>query len=800
MNATQPYDQTPELGPELGEDPSQAAAASLLAAGRADAAWMLCRPVLAAGLRTPSWLALAGRALLALDRPAEAEPVLALAAGTAGVAEATTLGLFTLWGVALRRLGRVPQAEPVLRMAVRLSPTDALCRSNLAAVLRRLDRLGEAEDEVRVALDLAPDLVNAHVNLASILMARGDFHGALSASRRALAGDGTQAEALYTQAAALQALGDVAAAADAWAAGVAAHPQDARLVFGRANLDLARGALAAGWAGYEARRTADPQRFRPPAGLPPWRGQRLDGPLLIWREQGLGDELMFASCYGAAIAAAGSAVVRCDPRLTGLFGRAFPDAQVVAQTPVAEAPALAEGAAVAQVAAGSLPALLRGRLAEFGAVAPVEGGGYLRALPDVVAGWRRRLAALDEGGPVTLKVGLCWRSGLDVESRAGRQPDLADWTPLLALPGVTVVTLMYVDTGGSARPWGPRPPITFPIWTSAMTWKGWRPCCPRWIWWSPCRRRRGNWRARWACRCGGWPGNWMSLAWARPAGPGSRPCASSARVPATAGMSSVTWRGRSRAAWGHAPRRRTARCRTAQSAPRPSAGARFVDNASGGVTQGVRTLGVGADVFRTARPVADDAQRFQQGTALVAVQVGQQQVVHGLAQGLQPAQHGQALGRGGQELAAAVAGIVLLPDQALAQQLGHRGADVRAGQAAGGGDLGREDAALAADTQVGTGVGVGMGIVGRLGRAIVEVAVARDVHQNGPLRRGQSGLFQQGLAMAHQGVGHVDDAQGDGIFGAEMGKGVGHGMEPPHNCFQAPTMMRPTHPSIDQDQ
>ncbi|MEE3622815.1 hypothetical protein UCD39_02270 [Nitrospirillum sp. BR 11752] len=458
MNATQPYDQTLEPG----EDPSQAAAASLLAAGRADAAWALCRPVLAAGLRTPSWLALAGRALLALDRPAEAEPVLALAAGTAGVAEATTLGLFTLWGVALRRLGRVPQAEPVLRMAVRLSPTDAVCRSNLAAVLRVLDRLGEAEDEVRAALDLDPDLVNAHVNLASILMARGDFHGALSASRQALAREGAQAEALYTQAAALQALGDVAAAADAWAVGVAAHPQDARLAFGRANLDLARGDLAAGWAGYEARRTADPQRFRPPPALPAWRGKRLDGPLLIWREQGLGDELMFASCYDAAIAAAGSAVVRCDPRLTGLFSRAFPDAQVVAQASGADAPALAVGAAVAQVAAGSLPGLLRERLADFAKEGSGDGAGYLWALPDLVVHWRRRLAALDGAGPPTLKVGLCWRSGLDVESRAGRQPNLADWTPLLALPGVTVVTLMYVDTGEERAALGPRAPHHFP--------------------------------------------------------------------------------------------------------------------------------------------------------------------------------------------------------------------------------------------------------------------------------------------------------------------------------------------------
>ncbi|TWB20836.1 hypothetical protein FBZ89_106240 [Nitrospirillum amazonense] len=439
----------PPTGEAAGDDPSLAAAASLLAAGRADAAWVLCRPALAAGARTPGWLALAGRVLLALDRPAAAEPVLALAAATARPDEAADLGLFTLWGVALRRLGRVPQAEPVLRMALRLSPRDALCHSNLAAVLRALDRLAEAEDAARAALTLDPGLINGHVNLASILLAQGRPSLALAASRRALAAEPAQAEALYTQAAALQALGDLPGAAEAWAAGVQAHSTDARLVFGRANLDLARGDLAAGWAGYAARLAAEPQRFRAVPDLPAWRGQPLDRPLLIWREQGLGDELMFATCYAAAIAAAGSAVVRCDPRLVGLFSRAFPGAQVVAEARGQEtggegaAPDPVEGRAVAQAAAGSLPGLLRGHLADFRGAA-----GYLRARDDLVPPWRRRLADLDGDGPRTLKVGLCWRSGLAVESRAGRQSDLADWTPLLALPGVTAITLMYGDTEG----------------------------------------------------------------------------------------------------------------------------------------------------------------------------------------------------------------------------------------------------------------------------------------------------------------------------------------------------------------
>ncbi|MDE1146657.1 MAG: tetratricopeptide repeat protein [Azospirillaceae bacterium] len=442
-------------------DPTLAAAASLLEAGRPDAAWAVCQPALEAGIRAPDWLALSGRVLLALDRPVEAEPLLALAAGTTtGVTQAAALGLFTLWGVALRRLGRVAQAEQVLRMAIRLSPNDALCHSNLAAVLRVLGRLADAEAAVRRALALDPDLVNGHVNLASIRLARQDPAGALAAAGQALARDPAQADALYTRAAALQMRNDLTGAADAWDDGVRACPGDPRLVFGQANLNLNRGRLDQAWPGYEARFAAEPQHFRPAPALPRWTGGRVaEGPLLIWREQGLGDELMFASCYADAVAAAGSAIIRCDPRLVGLFGRAFPGAQAVAEARgVTTVPDPAEGRAVAQVPAGSLPGLLRSRLATFGR----EGAGFLSARPDLADHWRDRLAALDEDGAPTLKVGLCWRSGLVVESRDGRYTTLADWRPLLTLPGVTVVTLQYGDTAAERAALGDAAPHHFP--------------------------------------------------------------------------------------------------------------------------------------------------------------------------------------------------------------------------------------------------------------------------------------------------------------------------------------------------
>ena len=60
-----------------------------------------------------------------------------------------------------------------------------------------------------------------------------------------------------------------------------------------------------------------------------WEGQPLHNKsLLITAEEGIGDEIFFASCFNDAIGAAEQCLIECDPRLVSLFQRSFPDAAV----------------------------------------------------------------------------------------------------------------------------------------------------------------------------------------------------------------------------------------------------------------------------------------------------------------------------------------------------------------------------------------------------------------------------------------------------------------------------------------
>lgn len=407
--------------------------------GRLADAWKICQTGMAAAPADAGWLPRLALILLKSGRVEEAETVYADAVDRLPPDAALLNG----WGICLKLLGHFQAAERAFRWGLQFAPADAALRANLAAALRALERLDEAEAELILALEQNPQQVNAHVNLAAVRLARHDFPGAVTASRQALALQPDQPDALYSLTSALQAQGHMAEAVRLIDDSLTRRPTP-RMLFCKSMLDLTQGALLSGWAAYEARFQAEPARFPAPPPFPRWQGQPLAGrQLLIWREQGLGDELMFATCYADAIALAkGDAPlpsappsrppvrIQCDPRLTGLFSRAFPDAQVDDTRP-------APGeAGIVQVAAGSLPGLLRPGLDRFGAT-----GGFLSARADLKALWGRRVAALGPG----LKVGLCWRSGLRVEGRRDLYTDLVDWKPLLTLPGLHIVPLQYDD-------------------------------------------------------------------------------------------------------------------------------------------------------------------------------------------------------------------------------------------------------------------------------------------------------------------------------------------------------------------
>ncbi len=329
-------------------------------------------------------------------------------------------------------------ALPHLRRAIDCDPRNGLAWSNYGLALRDSEAVAESVGALRRAAELRPEHAQTRVNLASVLLDDGALEPAEHVFREALALDPTSVTAHVGLGQALWKRGDLAGARAAFAAALAVEPDNPLARSAAGELQLWSRDFAHGWDDYESR-LADVEMRRFP--FPRWDGTPpRDGALLVFSEQGIGDMILFASCF-EELRAVGEVVIEAPERLVPLFGRSFPWATVVTyaghELPrwLGAVPRIA-----AAVPAGSLMRLFRRSESAFPAMA-----GYLHADPERSARWRARF----EERPGRLKVGISWRGGFARTGRQARSIDLDAWLPILRVPGVDFVSLQYTrDAAG----------------------------------------------------------------------------------------------------------------------------------------------------------------------------------------------------------------------------------------------------------------------------------------------------------------------------------------------------------------
>lgn len=222
------------------------------------------------------------------------------------------------------------------------------------------------------------------------------------------------------------------------------QPSDPNLRFQRAQIHLLRYEFAPGWDDYAYRGLSYSKDFRV---LPftHWRGEPLRGKrMVVLAEQGLGDQVMLASCLPDLLRMEpAELVVEAIGRIAPTLERSFPQCRVIASRQDSRMDWVKDcGEMDYFVPLGDLPKYFRRSLNAFPSHV-----GYLTPDPARVLHWKAKLAER-AAGPW---IGLSWRGGTEVTRTSLRSMSASTLAPLVRSGQASFVCLQYGDVAESLR-------------------------------------------------------------------------------------------------------------------------------------------------------------------------------------------------------------------------------------------------------------------------------------------------------------------------------------------------------------
>jgi tetratricopeptide (TPR) repeat protein len=330
-----------------------------------------------------------------------------------------------LWFYAGNHLFRCDRAAMAVQAFERCLELDSnpLVLANLGAAYRKLNLHEEGIRVLQTALDRAPDYAPALVNLGSMFVNEGKPHDGIPHLERAVE--------LGRRS------GSIERGAE-WNLALL-YLEAGRFVEG---FELYRTGLG---AERLVRSYGKPSKgITEPAVLQP-TSETKEKTLIIWGEQGIGDELMFAHCLPQAIAEFGKVIFECHPRLEWLHRQAFPNLTIypTRKDEKIDWPVKDNIHADYKCPIGDLAARYRRDLASFASAPPA----LYRCDEREREAYRSQLQQLAGGRKI---VALATRGGVMQTARTYRTLKVSDVERLFARDDVLYVSIDYDDMTGFA--------------------------------------------------------------------------------------------------------------------------------------------------------------------------------------------------------------------------------------------------------------------------------------------------------------------------------------------------------------
>lgn len=337
--------------------------------------------------------------------------------------------LLTL-GTCQSGMGRKSEALETFDRTTRIHPDAVDAWNGRGNVLLDFHRAEAALESFDRALRIAPDHPDVLNNRGTALVALERYSEAIVSFDQSLRARPDSPVVFTNRGRALMNLNRTRPALENFDEAIRISPEYARAHWNASLCWLSLGDFPMGWEQYDWG-WKDGERGPPPTlAAASWDGRPVDGTLLVWAEQGIGDQILFCGMLAEVERLARQVVLAVDARLVPLLQRSFPRVHVVAKDD-----ALGRVPANAQVPLGGLGKFLRRAWTDF----PQKNHKYLFSNDNLSSSLRGRFS-----GNRRL-CGVSWISRNNAAARA-KSIALSDLQPVLALDHLQAIDLQYGDT------------------------------------------------------------------------------------------------------------------------------------------------------------------------------------------------------------------------------------------------------------------------------------------------------------------------------------------------------------------
>jgi tetratricopeptide (TPR) repeat protein len=336
--------------------------------------------------------------------------------------------------VKLWEAGELDQAMDLLKSQMLETPDDAVCIGLAAHIYEKAGNVPVAYNLFKLARDMQPGESSNWLNFGRCAEdlwreteAERAYNRAISITNR-----DTTKTMCYGNLAALHIdHGRYEKAEDYVRRALKLNPESKAALSNLGFCQLAQGNWAEGWTNYRNNIGTDWRKRVQYADEPEWDGTPGQA-VVLYGEQGLGDEICFASVVDDAARMCRKLIIECDYRLGNLYKRSFPQATVYGTRHTKSL----RWAKDDQVIDASLPI---GQAAQYFRADPKDcpQAPYLVADPDRVAMWKALWK--QKGKPA---IGIAWSGGIPKTGERHRYAGLEAFASLLELDA-HFVSLQY---------------------------------------------------------------------------------------------------------------------------------------------------------------------------------------------------------------------------------------------------------------------------------------------------------------------------------------------------------------------